>query len=80
MGATVAVLLVLLGIYVLGYAISVWAWVSLWRRSADVNMVAFMMIGVVSLGSWLSATVAIIYLAGGKVLFPRKEPPAPGAD
>ena len=79
MGIVGVVGLVLLAIYLLGYAVSVWAMVVLWRRSADVNLVAFMMISVISLGSWLSAIIAIVYLAGGKVLFPKKEPPTPGA-
>jgi hypothetical protein len=66
--------LVILVLYILGVVVSCVVWVKLWRRSMDVNFIAFMLIFMISLTSWVGAVLGGAYLMGGKVLFAKKPP------
>ena len=70
--------LVILVLYLAGWIVSCVVWVKLWRRSMDVNFIAFMLIAMISLTSWVGAAVGAAYLLGGKVLFAKKPPEQTG--
>lgn len=72
--------LVFLILYILGWIVSCVVWVKLWRRSMDVNFIAFMLIAVISLTSWVGAALGGAYLLGGKVLFAKKPPEQGGGE
>jgi len=62
-----------IGAWLVGSILSCWLWIMLWRRSMDVNFIALMMISTLSLvTSWVGATVALAYLAAGKVIVKKK--------
>jgi hypothetical protein len=69
--------LVIAGLYLLGWIVSVIVWVKLWRRSMDVNLIAFVLIVLISSSSWIGALLGVAYLSGGKVLFAKKGQDAP---